>query len=185
MGSFAVIDTETNWSDEVMSIGVTAADAETLRCIGSKYYVLTPEFRRGGMYEDALSLAPKEYSALCTREEAMAALAAWLRTLGVSRLFAYNACFDCGHLPELSFLPWYDIMRVAAYRQRNPRIPRTAECCSTGRLRRRYGVEPMLQLLTCDCGYRETHNALFDARDELRIMQLIGVPICAYDCARL
>lgn len=29
MGSFAVIDTETNWEDEVMSIGCCIADADT------------------------------------------------------------------------------------------------------------------------------------------------------------
>ena len=29
MGRFAVIDTETNWSDQVMSIGVVIADSDT------------------------------------------------------------------------------------------------------------------------------------------------------------
>ena len=29
-GVFAVVDTETNWDDEVMSIGVVAADAATI-----------------------------------------------------------------------------------------------------------------------------------------------------------
>ena len=185
MGSFVVIDTETNWDNKVMSIGAAAADAETFRCISAKYYVLTPEFRRGGIYRDALSLTPPEYSALCTREEALEKLRAWFQELGVTRLFAYNASFDRGHLPELAALPWYDIMRVAAFRQRNPKLPCTADCGPSGKMRRGYGVEQMLQILTCDCSYRETHNAFFDAHDELKIMQLIGVPLCAYDCARL
>ena len=29
MGKFAVIDTETNWADQVMSIGTVIADADT------------------------------------------------------------------------------------------------------------------------------------------------------------
>ena len=58
-------------------------------------------------------------------------------------------------------------MRLAAYRQHNPRIPATAELCSTGRLKRGYGVEDMLRLLSGNRGYRESHNALLDALDEL------------------
>ena len=65
-------------------------------------------------------------------------------------------------------------MRLAAYRQYNPRIPAWADCCSTGRLKRDYGVESMLRLLSGTRAYRETHNALFDALDELEIMRLLG-----------
>ena len=89
-------------------------------------------------------------------------------------VFAYNAAFDRNHLPELGGLTWYDIMRVAAYRQHNPRIPAAADCYATGRLKRGYGVEPMLRLLSGDRRYKETHNALFDAVDELEIMRLLG-----------
>ncbi|MBR4290945.1 MAG: hypothetical protein IKT52_09950, partial [Oscillospiraceae bacterium] len=48
-----------------------------------------------------------------------------------------------------------------------------ADCCTTGRLKRGYGVEPMLRLLSGDCTYRETHNAVLDAVDELGIMRLM------------
>ncbi|MCI6818146.1 MAG: hypothetical protein MR872_06775 [Clostridium sp.] len=54
MGSFAVIDTETNWEDEVMSIGCCIADADTFGVISAKYHVLIPECEIGGMYYDAL-----------------------------------------------------------------------------------------------------------------------------------
>ena len=37
-------------------------------------------------------------------------------------------------------------------------------------------MEPMLQLLSGNRGYRETHNAVFDALDELEIMRLLGYP---------
>ena len=74
---------------------------------------------------------------------------------------------------ECSF-HWYDIMRLAAYRQHNPKIPPHADCCTTGRLKRGYGVEPMLRLLSGDRTYQETHNAVLDAVDELGIMRLMG-----------
>ena len=56
-------------------------------------------------------------------------------------IFAYNAKFDYSYLPELHGFEWYDIMQKAAYRQYNPAIPSTAQCCSTGRLKSGYTVE--------------------------------------------
>ena len=43
MGKFAVIDTETNWADQVMSIGTVIADADTFQPIAAKYHILTEE----------------------------------------------------------------------------------------------------------------------------------------------
>jgi len=107
-------------------------------------------------------------------------LVPWLKSHGVRRLYAYNAAFDRNHLPELRDFYWYDIMRLAAYRQFNPCIPGDAECFSTGRMKRGYGVEPMLRLLSGRWSYYETHNALHDAMDELEIMRLLGYRIEDY-----
>ena len=49
MGYFAVIDTETNWADQVMSIGTVIADAETFEPIEAKYHILPLECQIGGM----------------------------------------------------------------------------------------------------------------------------------------
>jgi hypothetical protein len=89
-------------------------------------------------------------------------------------VFAYNASFDRNHLPELRSFRWFDIMRLAAYRQFNPKIPDSAPLFSTGRMKRGYGVEAMLRLLSGDPGYHESHNAFFDALEELEIMRLLG-----------
>ena len=174
MGYFAVIDTETNWADQVMSIGTVIGDAETFQCVDARYHVLDPEYLVGGMYESVLFPDRRLRPILCTRAQAMEDLLGWLEGYGVSAMFAYNAAFDHNHMPELSRLDWYDIMRLAAYRQHNFKISRSAECFGTGRLKRGYGVEPMLRLLSGDCGYQETHNALYDAMDELEIMRLLG-----------
>lgn len=173
MGKFAVIDTETNWADQVMSIGTVIADADTFAPVEMKYHILPNQCQIGGMYYDALFLDTPVKPILCTRSEAIRDLRAWFRQHGVTRIFAYNANFDRNHLPELRSFDWYDIMRLAAYRQHNPKIPADADCCSTGRLKRGYGVEPMLRLLSEDRTYRETHNAIFDAVHELEIMQLL------------
>ena len=180
MGKFAVIDTETNWADQVMSIGTVVADSDTFEAIESKYHILPIECQVGGMYENTLFIETPIRPILCTRAEAIADLRAWFRQYEVHSIFAYNACFDRNHLPELQDFDWYDIMRLAAYRQYNSKIPATADCCSTGRLKRGYGVEPMLRLLSGKHTYSETHNAFHDALDELKIMVHLGYSLANY-----
>ena len=180
MGHFAVIDTETNWADQVMSIGTVIADADTFRPVVAKYHILPAYCEVGGMYYDALFLETPVKPTACTRQEAMADLVSWLKGWGIRDIFAYNAAFDRNHLPELRNFTWHDIMHLAAYRQTNPKIPADAELCSTGRLKRGYGVEPMLRLLSGERSYHETHNAIFDALDELKIMKLLAHPLEKY-----
>ena len=97
----------------------------------------------------------------------------------VEDIFAYNASFDYNLLPELKSYKWFDIMKIAAYKQFNNKIPQNIDCCKSGRIRKGYGVEPMMCLLT-NGDYHETHNALHDAIDELEIMKLIDQPIHTY-----
>ena len=163
MGKFAVIDTETNWADQVMSIGTVIADANTFESIDPKYHILPIECQIGGMYENTLFIVTPVQPILCTRAEAIADLRAWFEKHMVCFIFAYNACFDRNHLPELRDFDWYDIMRLAAYRQHNPKIPADADCCSTGRLKRGYGIEPMLRLLSDNRAYHKSHYAFYDA----------------------
>ena len=100
-------------------------------------------------------------------------------------MFAYNATFDKNLLKELADYSWYDIMKIAAYRKYNDKIPLDVECCKTGKMKRNYGVEPMMQLLSGNCRYEEVHNALYDAIDELEIMRLLGKPLSEYDVAQI
>ena len=180
MGYFAVIDTETNWADQVMSIGTVIAGGDTFAPMESKYHILPIECEIGGMYYDTLFLDTPVKPLLCTREEALEDLRRWFVSHGVRSIFAYNACFDRNHLPEFRDFDWYDIMRLAAYRQHNDCIPPDADCFSTGRLKRGYGVEAMLRLLSGKRTYCETHNAWHDALDELTIMRLLGHPLSDY-----
>lgn len=182
MEKFAVIDTETNWNDEVMSIGIVVADSETKKEIESVYYIIDPEYRVGGMYSNALQ-AEKQKVCVTNRRHALKKIKEWLNTYDIQKLFAYNVCFDKKHLPEYSEYEWYDIMRLAAYRQYNRTIPDSAECYKTGRLRQGYGVESVMRMLSKNKRYCEAHNAVLDAQDELKIMRLLGCEIKEYDIA--
>jgi hypothetical protein len=179
---FAVIDTETNWNDEVMSIGAVIADAKTQEKSDSIYYIITPEYRVGGMFSNELRPDGEDVH-IADRRQALQEIRQWLDSYHVQKLFAYNASFDRNHLPEYAGYQWYDIMRLAAYRQYNRAIPDTADCYKTGRLKWGYGVEAVLKMLSGDKRYRETHNAVSDAEDELRIMQLLGHEISVYNVA--
>lgn len=181
----AVIDTETNWYNEVMSIGIALADADTLKCIDAKYFIIDPECRKGGMYSNVLNIVEKLTTSIVTRQKAMEDIRRYFKEHCVSSIYAYNAKFDYGHLEELSDFEWFDIMRIAAYRQFNSFIPPTSEFCKSGRLKKGYSVENILRMISGDSNYSETHNAVYDAMDELKIMELLGHELNSYDCAKI
>ena len=181
MSRFAVIDTETTWGDEVMSIGIAVADFADFGLIDKRYYIITPFKDYGGIYTCALYAKGIMPDLECPRGEAVSDIKAFLAEYGVSLMFAYNAVFDHRHLPELQYLKWYDIMKLAAYRQYNRKIPASAEC--TGRLKRGYGVESIYRMLSGNNRYSELHNALTDAVDELEIMRMLGVGLESYNSA--
>lgn len=173
MSYFAVIDTETNWNNELMSIGTAIADSETFDVIKVRYHVIIPQYKVGGMFADVLfdnRLKP----ILCTKAVAMRDLICLLKQYGVKSIFAYNATFDRKLMPMLNVFDWYDIISFAAYKQYNKSITQFDDCYKTGRLKHNYGVEAMMRRLSGDGTYFETHNALYDALDELKIMKLLG-----------
>ncbi|MDR1537626.1 MAG: hypothetical protein LBU32_06450 [Clostridiales bacterium] len=180
MNRFAVIDTETTWDDAVMSIGVVVADSATFELLDKRYYILTPFKNHGGMYDYALYANNIRPDFEGSREIAISHMTEFLSGHNTGAIFAYNAAFDYRHLPEIAHFSWYDIMKLAAYRQHNRKIPAHADCCRTGRLKRGYGVESIFRLLSEDSGYRELHNALTDAEDELKIMRMLNHELCKY-----
>lgn len=50
MEYFPVIDIETTWSNEVMSIGVVIADVHSMIPICAECYIVDPAYKEGGMY---------------------------------------------------------------------------------------------------------------------------------------
>lgn len=186
MECFAVIDTETNWNNEVMSIGIVIAEKDTFKKVDDLYFIFEPEYKVGGMFSMVLPVKGRaSKDILFTRKKSMEKIKATLERYDVKDLFAYNASFDKNLLKELASYRWFDIMRVAAYRQYNDKIPASVECCKTGKMKRNYGVEPMMQLLSGNRRYMEVHNALFDAVDELEIMRLLGKALDEYSVAKL
>ena len=183
MSAFVVIDTETTWTDDVMSIGAVVADSTDCSIIDSRYYLIDPAYRYGGMYSSVLRMRGTPKEIILSRPEMAADMRQWLSGYMVNGIFAYNAVFDKKHLPEFGDFRWHDIMKMAAYKQFNNRIPETAPCCKTGRLKSDYGVEAIYRLLSGDRRYMEKHNGWYDAVDELKIMEMLALPIEVYEHA--
>lgn len=185
MGYFAVLDTETNWKDEVMSIGIVLADEESFVPFRGKYMIIDPAYKKGGMFANVLFIEKAKVNRICSYKEAMIDIQEWLDSYDVKKIFAYNARFDYCHLPELQGFAWYDILRCAAYKEYNACIREDMPCYKTGRLKRNYGVEAILQLLSKNDAYEEVHNALCDAVDELKIMQHLKLSLESYEIGKI
>ena len=82
---FAVIDTETNWDNALMSIGMVISDEKTMRPLDAKYLIITPEFERGGIF--SASLFDFEPFESIMRHELESALLPMLEKHGVQKLF--------------------------------------------------------------------------------------------------
>ena len=182
--NFAIIDTETNFNDEVMSIGVVISNSKNFNVIEKKYYIISPECTIEGKYSDKLvfkEIMSENYS----RKNAVDDVLNLFKKYDISCIFAYNAHFDFSHLPELSEFNWYDIMKVAMNKKFNSKIQSNMEISSNGNLKRNYGEEEIMKLLSGDKEYKETHNALCDAIDELKIMKLLNHGLEAYSFTKL
>ncbi|MBP5426677.1 MAG: hypothetical protein J6Y29_02085 [Clostridiales bacterium] len=176
---FAVIDTETNWHNEVMSIGAVIAEDKEFEVIDTKYIVIKEAAEVGGLFSKALYIEGQKVE-IGKRANAINRLIEYLKENEVKLIFAYNASFDWRCLPELRDFEWHDILKKAAYRDYNPSIPDDANFCKTGRLKSGYGVENIIRMFGED-DYKEVHNALEDAVDELRIMKYLKYSIKAYN----
>lgn len=176
---FAVIDTETNWNNEVMSIGVVISKDKEFEALDTKYLVIKEAAKVGGLFSRVLYLEGQKVE-IGKRASAIKRLKDYLRENEVGSIFAYNASFDWRCLPELRDFNWYDILKKAAYKDFNPSLPEDAVFCSTGRLKSGYGVENIIRMFG-ESNYREIHNALTDAVDELRIMKYLRYSINTYN----
>ncbi|MCQ2413274.1 MAG: AAA family ATPase [Clostridia bacterium] len=177
---FAVLDVETTLAGNVMSVGLVIADKHSFNQVDQLYLVSEPECTENSMFRSALWL-PNTPRAIMTNKQALGEhISRLLNQYGVHEICAYNAGFDQRALPCLNNFFWIDIMKIAPYKQFNSKIPDSAECCSTGRLKTKYKAQDMIHLLTGNLAYSESHNAFRDAQDELLIMQKLNLPFEIY-----
>lgn len=142
----AVIDTETTWSGALMTVGIMIADTSNYKAVDYRYYVIKEAVREGGKFGYFVHIEGIDEEKVSVKKIGDKIIS-FLIEHNVSSIFAYNAGFDRNCMPFLERFVWHDIMKIAAYKQYNPMIPDSAECCNTGRLKRGYGVENIMRLL--------------------------------------
>ena len=54
-----------------MSVGIVIADGDTKKELNSKYYIISPEYKTGGMFSATIADAPKEKTIIMTRTGAL------------------------------------------------------------------------------------------------------------------
>ncbi|WP_069099867.1 hypothetical protein [Mesomycoplasma ovipneumoniae] len=180
--NIAVIDVETNYENEVFSVGVVIADSVDFRWFDKKYWVIKNNWKVGGMYiHKTFSPLPLEFreeiNVVETRKEMITQLIHFLKSYEVKNWFSYTK-FDFRHLPELhKSFEHNDISIFAKSKQFNKHIPLNVELTKNGDLKSGWKAEDIYRMLTKDQSYIETHNALLDAMDELQIMELLDLDI--------
>ncbi|AAZ44654.2 hypothetical protein [Mesomycoplasma hyopneumoniae] len=180
--NIAVIDVETNYQSEVFSVGVVIADSTDFQWFDKEYWIIKNNLTVGGMYaRNILAPLPLEFkqdaNVVQTREEMIVQLIYFLKSNEVKNWFSYTK-FDFRHLPELhKSFKHNDISIFAKNKQFNKYIQLNAETSKNGNLKRGWKAEDIYRMLTKDENYLETHNALLDAIDELRIMELLNLDI--------
>lgn len=186
--NICVIDTETNYDDEVISIGAAIVDARTYDVIDKLYLIVYPECLEPAMFSNELKIPGIKVNLKDSRNNCIKELKTFLKEYKIKDIFAYNARFDHNHLPELAKYNWYDIMRIAAYKQYNPSLIGHGQFCTTGKFKTGYGVENVLKILRKKHklkAYKEIHNAVNDAIDEAEVMKLLEHDIDTYKIAKI
>ncbi|WP_341517521.1 hypothetical protein [Mesomycoplasma ovipneumoniae] len=199
--NIAVIDVETNYENEVFSVGVVIADSANFQWFDKEYWIIENNLKVGAMYARNI-WAPlplefrEEINVVQTRQEMIAQLIHFLKFYEVKNWFSYTT-FDFRHLPELHKSFEHNDISIFAkskqfnkhiplnaektkkgdFKQFNKHIPLNVELTKNGDLKRGWNAENIYRMLTKDQSYVETHNALLDAMDELRIMELLGLDI--------
>ena len=179
--TIAIIDVETSFSNNLMSVGVVIADKESFEYISGFYGIIVP--KEYGMFSDAIYKFRVDKSKFnvkeLNRESCLAHVKEVLEENNVEYILGYNSGFDYRCLPELQEYKWIDIAKVAAYKTYNQFIPPQVEASKTGRIKK-WSMEVVMQN-TNRRSYMELHNAFQDAYDELLLVQAVKQPISLYE----
>ncbi|WP_233742636.1 hypothetical protein [Mycoplasmopsis agalactiae] len=176
--NIAVIDVETNCWSEVVSIGVAIADKNSFMLVDQNYWLIGEREQSPSMYSNVYHIPElKKYGikdyVVNTYDEAIEKLIEFLDYYNILDWFSY-AKFDYNHLPELHNLyNWFDISIPARNVNTNDFIPKDSLTFKNGALKSNWKVESMYRMLSGNSRYSESHNALLDAIDELKIMQML------------
>jgi hypothetical protein len=181
--TIAIIDTKTNYIDNAISVGVAIVNTNNWQLQQAQYYLISPELINNHQY-DNLNIAHVYKSYFGQLSDVENHIRKLLSDYNVTNIYAYNATFVFQSLPGLQLYFWYDIMKIAAYKQYNKYLPQNIEYLENGRIKYGYGIKNIMEYLT-QTYFFYTNHALYDVLDEIRIMKMLELNIEEYNQAKI
>lgn len=179
---FAIIDTKTNYYGNAISIGVVVVNSH-FEIQQAQYYLIPEELIHDHNHKDDFDIIhvyKTYFGRLFDCENHIRTL---MNQYNITNIYAYNAFYVKKSLPEMNNYNWFDIAKVATYKQYNHELPLDADYDENGQLLR-YAMKNVIELMM-KTYYKCVNHALYNALDELKIMKLIGLPIEKYSHTKI
>ncbi len=181
--TIAIISVKTNSMGHAIAIGVAVIDANQWQLQQAQYYIISDELLCYYTYDNIyLSHVYKSYFGKLGDVENH--IRKTLTKYQITNIYAYNAQFVCKTCPGLHMYYWYDIMKIAAYKQYNSYLPSNIDYLDNGRIKYKYNIPHIMEYLNISY-FRYVDHALYDVLDELRIMKTLNININTYDIAHV
>lgn len=189
----AIVRAIDNLSGKCAALGIVVIDRDTLAVTEKKYFLCSDCIGENIPIDN---LCPYELEIKETGEEITIidrgdmekAICGWLKDHDIHEFLFYGGGTDKRCLsPVIKDLGigWFDVSYIAAYQQRNPRLQMLGMPANyfsgTGRLTCGYGLQDMYRMMTGSRTYERSYNAIEEAKDILVIINMIGVPLSAYE----
>ena len=178
----AIIDTKTNYLGNAISIGVAIVNAQ-FEIQQAQYYLIPEELMNEHASKDDYDIVHVYKTYYGRLFDCQNHIRTILNQYNITNIYAYNAFYVKQTLPEMNNYNWFDVARIATYKQYNHKIPINTKCDENGQLLR-YTLSNVMELMT-NGYYRYVNHALYNALDIIQLMKYIGLSIDKYEHAKL
>lgn len=180
----AIIDAKLNFIDEIISIGIAIVDAKTFEIKTAEYFLVPEELIIDGFNNGNITIAHTYQTYFGAHKDIENHIRKLLNQYNITNIYTFNGKFIYSKLTGLQKYHWYDIMKVAAYKQYNYKLPDNLMFNDQGRLLYKCNIKDLMEILTKTYFYY-TNHALYDVLDETKMMKLLDLNINVYDCAKM
>ena len=180
----AIIDAKLNFIDEIISIGIAIVDAKTFKVKTAEYFLVPEELIIDGFNNDNITIAHTYQTYFGAHKDIENHIRKLLNQYNITNIYTFNGKFIYRKLAGLQKYHWYDIIKVAAYKQYNYKLPDNLMFNDQGRLLYKCNIKDLMEILTKTYFYY-TNHALYDTLDIARMMSLIDLPIEQYGFSKI
>ena len=182
--TIAILDAKTNFIDNIISIGVSIVNAKTFEVKTAEYFLIPEELIVDGLNNNNVNIHHIYKTYFGAQKDVENHIRKLLNQYGITNIYTFNGKFIYKQLTGLQNYHWYDIIKVAAHKQYNYKLPDNLMFNDQGRLLYKCNIKDLMEILTKTYFYY-TNHALYDTLDIARIMKIVDLNINVYDCAKI